>query len=597
MGATPKIYVDWTLTGLFTAAGEDLSDRWLSGAGIVCERGKDQIRLLSPPQAGKLDFAVDNRDHQFSVENVAGPLYGKLEPGRAVKLRADFGGTLYDLWTGVLDDLPQHPGWADLSVGLPALGSLSKLRGKPITTALYQDITTDVAINHLLDAAGWPALARAIQTGKTTLLWWWLDNQDAFDALLELLASEGPGAAIYEDRQGRIVFENRHARLTQARSTVSQFAFRDDNYLYDLQPDPKLKEVFNMCSLTVKERVAQPENAVWQMAESLTLAPGETRKIQVRASSGDPFINAQVPSPSSGVNAAQTITVSGAPSGGYISAGFRGAQTAPTSLKGGASSIGFNANAAQIRAILETILGVGNVNVSGGPLNANPVVLTFAGDLGNQPIELLQISSNLTGGTNPAVAIETTTAGRAPDFILSAGSLASITLDRTSGPSCMVIITAGPAGATLNGLSLRAQLVTVAATQQVETTIDTSASQAKYGKRPLTPGARAEIDLAFAQSYTNAVVSLYQTPRTVATVETRDADDAVLQQQLALEISSRISVVETASGMNADFFIEHVRHVVDDARNLHTQFGCEKAFSVNYAVVGSAIVGTSIVGF
>jgi hypothetical protein len=600
MGAIPKVYADWFLLNLYTALGEDLSDRWLSQSGIVCERGKDQIRLLSPAQAGKLDFSIDNRDHLFSVENTAGPLYGKLEPGRTVKLRMDFNSTIYDLATCVLDDIPQRPQWSDLSVGLPSLGFLSKLRGKNVTTALYQNITTDVAINHLLNAAGWPLGGRVIQPGKTTLLWWWLDNQDAFEALMELLATEGPGAAIYEDVLGRIVFENRHARFTQARSTVSQFTFRDDDYLFDFQPDPKLKDVINTCSLTVKERAIQDEATVWQMTDPLVLAPGETRKIQARASSGDPFQNAQVPSPTSGVNAVQTITVSGSPSAGSISVGFQGAKI-PTQSKSGGTSLVLGSTATQIKTALETLqtIKIGNVNVTGGPLGTNPVVVTFINDLGNQPLELMSVTSNFSGGTNPGANIEQTTAGRKPDFILAAGGLDSISLDQTSGPSVTIIAVAGPNGATPSSLSLRAQVVSVVATLQVETTIDTSLSQSKYGLRPLggTPMPRAEIDPAFAQDYANAVPALYQMPRTVATVLTRDVDDIVLMQQLTLEISSRISVVETESGFNGDLFIEHILHRVDDAANLFTEFGCEKAFAANYAVVDSAIVDSSLVAF
>jgi hypothetical protein len=66
-----------------------------------------------------------------------------------------------------------------VSTEIPSIGTLSRLVGQRVSTALYETITVDVAIGHLLDAAGWPAGERVIAVSTTVLEWWWVDNADA----------------------------------------------------------------------------------------------------------------------------------------------------------------------------------------------------------------------------------------------------------------------------------------------------------------------------------------------------------------------------------------------------------------------------------
>lgn len=99
----------------------------------------------------------------------------------------------------------------------------------------------------------------------------------------------------------------------------------------------------------------------------------------------------------------QTLTITGAPTGGTFTITF-GAETT--------AAIPYNATAAQVQSALEALTGVvpGDVFVTGGPLPATPLTLTWGGTkLGNvaQPTT----TDSLTGGTTPATAFATTTAG------------------------------------------------------------------------------------------------------------------------------------------------------------------------------------------
>lgn len=480
-----KAYISWSDSNTYLGTGEEVTARVLADRGMTMERGRDQLRALAPPMAGKLDFALDNRSRDYSTENAASPLAAQLRPGHRVRVTATTSGSTYTLATALLDDLPQEPDLGARSVGVPCLGMLSRLAGKSVTTAVYQGITTDVAINAILDAVGWPATERAIQTGATILAWWWLDGADAFGALRTLLNTEGPGAALYERGDGFLVFENRHFRILTARANTSQATIRDSGaspwHGGPFALAPNLKDVINRAELPIKLRTAQPLAEVWALGANLILAANTTTRLIVRATDDEPFVEAVAP-----------------------------------------------------------LLGI--------------------------------------------------------DYTLIAGAV-TMTLDRTSGRAATLTLVAGTGGATITALRLRARRL-VATEVRVYNTVDTGASRAKYGVRTWAEETWPEIDLLMAQDLANAIVNIYREPRASATITVPGDDAAMLAQCLTREVSDRITVTETQSGLNTEMTIERIAHEIGVRGRIVTTFGLEKAGAlVPYSVVGTAVVGTAVAGF
>lgn len=332
--------VDWNNDGDFGDKEEDVTTMVAAKPGLTVEIGLDSARTLSPPRINRASSELKNADQTFSAEFPGSPIYQQMLPSRAVEHRVTLGGDInYDsefyyeddvlyngsfqktVFTGLIESMPQHPELVLRRVALSAIGTLTKLRGqrqdrRKISTALYESITTGTAIGHILDAIGWPADKRAIDAGSTTLVYWWLDEEEPYKAVLDLLAVEGPQAAFYEDGAGVLHWEGRNYRGITSRSLISQATFYDESGsgtealyesseleyesdmlyesgigVYHIRPfqyDQGFRNVINSCIFETVQRSLQPLAVVWTYSgATITLGGGESKT--VRAKPSDPF--------------------------------------------------------------------------------------------------------------------------------------------------------------------------------------------------------------------------------------------------------------------------------------------------------------------
>jgi hypothetical protein len=108
-------------------------------------------------------------------------------------------------------------------------------------------------------------------------------------------------------------------------------------------------------------------------------------------------------------NEVQTVTISGAPSGGTFTLTYAGQTT---------SAIAYNATAAAVEDALEALSNIepGDVAVTGSA--GGPYTVTFAGLLAATNVAAMTASgASLTGGTTPAVTVATATGGDEPTFV------------------------------------------------------------------------------------------------------------------------------------------------------------------------------------
>jgi hypothetical protein len=128
------------------------------------------------------------------------------------------------------------------------------------------------------------------------------------------------------------------------------------------------------------------------------------------------FYRVGTPTPTgSSTNEVQTVTITGAPTGGTFVLDFGGQPT---------TDLAFNASTAAVQSALQALstVGAGNATVTGTA--GSSYVVTFAGALAANNVAQMTAVGNFTGGTSPTISVATTTGG-------AAGSVLSITDDTT----------------------------------------------------------------------------------------------------------------------------------------------------------------------
>jgi hypothetical protein len=104
-----------------------------------------------------------------------------------------------------------------------------------------------------------------------------------------------------------------------------------------------------------------------------------------------------------GTDEVQRVTITGTPTGGTFTLTVPGVGTT--------GAIARNATAGNVQTALEAILGVGNVTCGGGALPGAFVTVTFTGAYAKRDMAQMTAVGSFTGGSSPAVAVTTTTAG------------------------------------------------------------------------------------------------------------------------------------------------------------------------------------------
>lgn len=130
--------------------------------------------------------------------------------------------------------------------------------------------------------------------------------------------------------------------------------------------------------------------------------------------------SATSPTGTQGTNEEQTVTITGTPNGGTIQLTFGGYTTA---------GIAYGAAASAVKSALEALpnIATDEVAVTGGPGPGTPWVVEFKGKWASMNVGQMTAVNNLTGGTNPAVAVTTTTPGVPPASTLAVTGLTAST--------------------------------------------------------------------------------------------------------------------------------------------------------------------------
>jgi len=280
-----QLYVDWNNDDDYADSNENISSYVQQ---LNWDRGRDFANNLTGNSAsGTLRAVLKNTSGIFSPFKTDGALYGNLIPGRKVSLQMGAGAFPYTFpilfnqtqWTGYLKSVVPFP---DLHGGdfavLEAIGSLGYLNQKTIKIAPQTSRNTGTAIGDILDASGWGASDRDLDTGNTTITRFTIPAKtNTIDALRMVENSEN--GFVSETKDGKIKFEKRQARQVDTEATTSQGTLTDasatDNFSFSMiEQEDSIRNIFNEINVDIKNFETQSDaDIVWIHAETGSDSP------------------------------------------------------------------------------------------------------------------------------------------------------------------------------------------------------------------------------------------------------------------------------------------------------------------------------------
>jgi hypothetical protein len=280
-----NLYVDWNNDGDFGDADENISSYVMR---LEWQRSRDMANNLTGGYvSGQLKVLLNNRSGIFSTFNTGSDLFGKALPSRKIKLQMGGGSFAYtfpltfnqDQWTGYLDSLVPFPDIQgnDTAV-LSAIGPLGFLNQKDVKVAPQTSRRTDQAIGDILDAVGWAADDRDLDTGNTTITRFTVPPNTQTMTAIRMVEDSENGFA-FEAKDGKIKFEKRQARLVDTNATTSQATLTDasatDNFSFmAIEQEDALDNIFNEVNVDVKFFTTDSDaDIVWIHAETGSSSP------------------------------------------------------------------------------------------------------------------------------------------------------------------------------------------------------------------------------------------------------------------------------------------------------------------------------------
>ena len=284
--------VDWNNDGDFDDSNEDISSYLMD---LNWGRGRNfATNLTGTSVSGTLNATLLNTSGIFSPFKTDGALYGNMLPARKVKLQMGGGSFPYtfplqfnqDAWTGYLQSIIPYPDLHGRETAvLTAIGSLGYLNSKEISVAPQTSRRSDQAIGDILDATGWSADDRDLDTGDMTITRFTVPaDTKTIDALRMVEQSEN--GFVSETKDGKIRFEKRKARFEDTKAITSQATFTDatatDNLSFSVMTqEDSLMNIFNEVLAPFQQFTVAGASTVWVHSEtgssSTSIVSGDTR--------------------------------------------------------------------------------------------------------------------------------------------------------------------------------------------------------------------------------------------------------------------------------------------------------------------------------
>ena len=275
-----RLRIDWEGNGTYV-------DEWDYVLDIrEASAGKDyDTQIYGRNIAGRLIVTLANDEGRFLDSNPNSPLYERINVRKAIGIDYSVAGNTWNLWWGYIDDIAPipHQGGQDL-MEITALGILSLMINRQVSTPLYQDIECATAVGHVLDEANIAIAQRESIQGDRMMANWWAIRQSSLIAVREIeetqsanfreqsINHEGP-AVLMEPENYRVTGARLRPSLTLSDDTLVPGAQR----IIETTPIELSQDIANVvfAPLRTFDNTAT-EEVIWTLAQTFELSDNES---------------------------------------------------------------------------------------------------------------------------------------------------------------------------------------------------------------------------------------------------------------------------------------------------------------------------------
>lgn len=278
--ALPQIQVQIDFTNDPTNATRIWSDVTLDIRALTYTRSGRNSELQRT-SAGSLSCTLDNRAGNYDATNTAGAYYPGVKRMRWIRVRANWAGTIYARWQGLIETWKQE--WPaagrDATCTITATDAFKVLNLFDLAGLSYGAQRTDQRVAAVLTSAG--ITSSTVSTGLSSIVasGTFAEGSSALEHLLQVEETEN--GLLFAEGDGSIVFQDRHYRLTHATSvgTIGDSTGEIPYRTGELDLDDA--DVWNKASVTPSGGAAQ----VW--TNDASMASHYTRRLNRSSLSSD----------------------------------------------------------------------------------------------------------------------------------------------------------------------------------------------------------------------------------------------------------------------------------------------------------------------